>query len=114
MGRGDIVVVEQVRFNLCCLLLLRYVYRHVFGDDLQPQDTTQADDIDDSACLATQQAACQAAMAAGSGANTGANDNMKDDLDRDSTNDDMDDDMDNGRGDDVGNGMDGDNIYISD
>ena len=114
MGRGDIVVVEQVRFHLCCLSLLRYVYRHVFGDDLRPQDTTQADDIDDSARLATQRAARQAATAAGSGANTGANDDVNNDLDGDSANDDMDNDMDNGRGDDVGNGMDRDNVYISD
>jgi hypothetical protein len=47
-------MVEQVRFHLRCLSLLRYVYRHVFGDDLRPQDTTQADDINNSACLATQ------------------------------------------------------------
>jgi hypothetical protein len=103
-------VVEQVRFHLHCLSLLRYVYRHVFGDNLRPQDTTQANDIDDSACLATQRAACQAAMAARSG----ANDDMNDDLDGDSANDDTDNDMDNGRGDDVGDSMDGDNIYISD
>jgi hypothetical protein len=114
MGQGDIVMVEQVRFHLHCVSLLRYVYRHVFGNDLRPQDTTQANDIDDSACLATQRAARQAATAAGSGANTGANDDVNNDLDGDSANDDMDNDMDNGRGDDVGNGMDRDNVYISD